>query len=110
MLDTNSNLIVGVLGGVAAIIGAAKWVADAFKEHRLAKEIKLIEIIEELDMEKAHNKRIDKELQTLKNDMSLMKIRMAAVLPLLKKMNAGDPETIELLELLTISPNVTPAS
>lgn len=109
MTDANTNLIAGVLGGIAAIVASAKWIADSFKEHRLAKEIKLTETLKELEIEREHNKRLDNELQLLKNDVSRIKIRMAAVLPLLKKMNNGDAETLQLLELLEDDPNITPA-
>ena len=99
MISSDNSILIGVLGGVAAIITSFKWIADSLKEWRMGREIKLEEIMKKLEIEKERNKSNEMELRVIKNDLQRIKITMSAVLPLLRKMNAGDIETLNLLSL-----------
>jgi ATP-dependent protease HslVU (ClpYQ) peptidase subunit len=99
MISSDNSILIGVLGGVAAIITSFKWIADSLKEWRMGREIKLEEIMKKLEIERERNKSNEMELQVIKNDLQRIKITMSAVLPLLRKMNAGDIETLNLLSL-----------
>jgi hypothetical protein len=99
MISSENSIYIGILGGIAAIITSFKWIADSLTAWRIGREIKLEETVKELELEKERNKRIEMELQFIKNDLQRMKITMSAVLPLLRKMNAGDIETLNLLNL-----------
>lgn len=104
---TDNNVIVGALGGIAAIIGAAKWIADSFKEWRLGREVKYEEVKQELDKEKAYSKRLKDRITDLDSRFTKLEITMSAVVPILKQQIKNDPEAMQLLDLL--QENVTPA-
>jgi len=101
-----TDLVVGVLGGVAAIIAASKWVADSFKEWRIGREVKFKEIRTELELEKQKTEtarqeveQLKIELQVYKADLEAMKLKINAILPLLRHLNKNDEQTKHLLDL-----------
>lgn len=103
----SSELVVGVLGGIAAIIAASKWIADSFKEWRIGKEVKYKEIKVELELEKQKTEtareeveKLKKELEIHRADLETMKIKINAILPLLRHLNENDEQTKHLLDLI----------
>lgn len=112
----STELIVGVLGGVAAIIAASKWIADAFREWRLGRELKFKDIMAELELEKQKTTNAQKEITKMRLELSMqkaqldkMKMRLDAIIPLLRHLNAEDKQTQSLLDLIQDDDNITPA-